>query len=622
MTDRVGQQLGNYRLVRLLGQGGFAEVYLGEHIYLKAYAAIKVLQARFADSEIQQFLTEAQTLVRLRHPHIVKVLEFGMEGNTPYLIMDYAPNGSLRQRHPRGIPLPPNTIVPYVKQAASALHYAHEQKLVHCDIKPENMLLGHRNEILLSDFGLAVIVQSSYYQTLEMMGTVYYMAPELVQGKPRAASDQYSLAVVVYEWLCGSLPFQGTFEEVIGQHAFVPPPLLHEKVLDILPAVEEVVLIALAKDPGQRFKSVQAFANALEQASQLSQPSPVSPTSINPPPINVQLPTGILSSPPRPQQPAAPVPPSQQTSLMYQTIPEPPSSPPLPPPQSALHPVITPPISQPRRRSPAVLTALLGIAALLILGGGGLTYYFTIFQSNQLHAQATATAQAQLQRTAQVNAASTASAHTTATAHVAATATAINLTPEELYASVTSRTPVFEDPLTGSNDTNWNTYTARDGSGCGFTAGALHVTALRPDDFSVCLAPKSNYSDFAFQVQLTLLKGDANNVAGFVFRSDSFGANGYYFLLTPTGIYILDTSSGKTLGGGTSSAIQVGLNQANVFTVIARGSSIYLYANGHYLTMANDNTYHTGAIGLIAFTFTTAHLPTEAAFQNARVWML
>jgi serine/threonine protein kinase len=257
VTDRLGQQLGNYRLVRLLGQGGFAEVYLGEHIYLKAYAAIKVLQARFADSEIQQFLTEAQTLVRLRHPHIVKVLEFGMEGNTPYLIMDYAPNGSLRQRHPRGVPLPSNTIVPYVKQVASALHYAHDQKLVHCDIKPENMLLGHRNEILLSDFGLAVIVQSSYYQTLEMMGTVYYMAPELVQGKPRAASDQYSLAVVVYEWLCGSLPFQGTFEEVIGQHAFVPPPPLHEKVLDILPAVEEVVLIALAKDPGQRFKSVQ-----------------------------------------------------------------------------------------------------------------------------------------------------------------------------------------------------------------------------------------------------------------------------------------------------------------------------------------------------------------------------
>ena len=120
MTDRggrEGQQLGNYRLMSPLGQGGFAEVYLGEHIYLKTHAAIKVLQAQLASNEMQQFLLEAQTLVRLKHPHIVKVLEFGLANNIPFLVMDYAPNGTLRQRHPKGIPLSLDIVVSYVNSS-------------------------------------------------------------------------------------------------------------------------------------------------------------------------------------------------------------------------------------------------------------------------------------------------------------------------------------------------------------------------------------------------------------------------------------------------------------------------------------------------------------------------
>src|SRR5437667_7291673 len=102
MANRVGQQLGNYRLVRLLGRGGFAEVYLGEHIYLKNYAALKVLLTSLQDKDEEQFLSEAQTLARLAHPHIVRVLDYAVEHGTPVLVMDYAPRGTLRQRHPRG----------------------------------------------------------------------------------------------------------------------------------------------------------------------------------------------------------------------------------------------------------------------------------------------------------------------------------------------------------------------------------------------------------------------------------------------------------------------------------------------------------------------------------------
>src|SRR5438067_13048182 len=142
MTDRTGQQLGNYRLLRLLGHGGFVTVYLGEHIHLNTLAAIKVLDTRLSSDGIDQFREEARTIARLEHPNIVRVLDFGVEETTPFLVMGYAPNGTLRQRHPKGLPLPLPTIVSYVKQIADALQYAHELKLVHRDVKPENMLLG------------------------------------------------------------------------------------------------------------------------------------------------------------------------------------------------------------------------------------------------------------------------------------------------------------------------------------------------------------------------------------------------------------------------------------------------------------------------------------------------
>jgi serine/threonine protein kinase len=167
MADRVGQQLGNYRLSRLLGKGGFAEVYRGEHIYLKTPAAIKVLQTKVANEEdLQAFLKEAQTIAQLVHPHIVRVLDFGVDGETPFLVMDYAPGGTLRKRHPKGTILPLTTIITYVKQVADALQYAHDQHMIHRDIKPENMLLGQRDEVLLSDFGIAVVTQSSLYWLL------------------------------------------------------------------------------------------------------------------------------------------------------------------------------------------------------------------------------------------------------------------------------------------------------------------------------------------------------------------------------------------------------------------------------------------------------------------------
>src|SRR5437588_6111318 len=260
MADRVGQQLGNYRMVRLLGQGGFAEVYLGEHVSLGTPAAIKVLHTLIASDNTEHFRREARTIARLVHPHIVRVLDYGIEGMTPFLVEDYAPNGSLRTQHARGVPLPLPTVVEYVSQIADALQYAHEQKVIHRDVKPENMLLGRRNEVLLSDFGIALVAQSSHYNSTrsiqDLAGTIAYMAPEQIQSQAVPASDQYSLGIVTYEWLSGARPFHGSFAEIAVKHTMVTPPSLREKVPELPVAIEEVILKALAKDPKQRFPTV------------------------------------------------------------------------------------------------------------------------------------------------------------------------------------------------------------------------------------------------------------------------------------------------------------------------------------------------------------------------------
>jgi eukaryotic-like serine/threonine-protein kinase len=269
MTDRIGQQLGNYQLIRLLGEGGFAEVYLGEHIHLGTQATIKLLHTQLISDDVDKFRTEARTIARLLHPNIVRVLEFGIEGKTPFLVMDYAPKGTLRQLHPKGQILPLPTVISYVKQIAEALQCAHDEKLVHRDVKPENMLVGRRGEILLSDFGIALVAQSSRYQsTQDMTGTIAYMAPEQIQGKPRPASDQYSLGITVYEWLTGDRPFHGGFIEIVAQHITAPVPSMCDRVSTLPHDVEHVIMTALEKDHTKRFGNVSAFAKALEHAAQ------------------------------------------------------------------------------------------------------------------------------------------------------------------------------------------------------------------------------------------------------------------------------------------------------------------------------------------------------------------
>lgn len=261
------EYLGKYRLVRLLAEGGFASVYLGEHLHLKTLAAIKVLRTQVEHADWEQFRAEARLVAHLRHAHIIRVHDFDLEEQVPYLVMDYAPSGNLRQRHPRGTRLSPETVLHYLKPLASALHYAHQQRLIHRDIKPENMLIGENDTLLLSDFGIAVALSTQTQAHGEVIGTLAYMAPEQWQGQPVQASDQYALAVVAYEWLAGHPPFQGGPAELAAQHVHHLPPSLHALV-GLAPTLETVLLRALAKTPEERFADIQAFVLAFEAALQ------------------------------------------------------------------------------------------------------------------------------------------------------------------------------------------------------------------------------------------------------------------------------------------------------------------------------------------------------------------
>src|SRR5216684_3038671 len=269
-------RIGKYQLLELLGVGRYTDVWLAERIDLKKKVAIKILfpqEIRAGNARLRAkklFFNEAQTLAQLAHPHIVQAFDYEEEEEHgwSYFVMEYAPYGSLADRHGPGELLPLSTVKDYTSQMGRAIHYIHSQGLIHRDIKPQNMFLKTRGLVLLGDFGLVMRNHGRFYPWMKMEfgGTRVYMAPEQEGGEPCPASDQYAYATIVFEWLTGCSPFYGTAEQIAWQRKNLSPPSARAMVPEVPAAVDRVVLTALQKTPGRRFKTMLDFTRAFEEA--------------------------------------------------------------------------------------------------------------------------------------------------------------------------------------------------------------------------------------------------------------------------------------------------------------------------------------------------------------------
>ena len=288
----IGRQVANYRIERLIGRGGMASVYYATDIRLNRPAAVKVIDAHFREKEAYaaRFVQEARTVAAWRHEHIVQIYYAGDEDGLYYFAMEYIDGKTLAQvlsdQASQGGFLPVAEVLRYGRAIASALDYAHGKGVIHRDVKPLNVLVASDGRVVLTDFGLAL--DTSQGSLGEVFGTAHYTAPEQARRSNAAVtqSDLYSLGVILYEMLTGVVPFDDPSPTSVAlQHITLPPPSPCQVNPRLNPAVEPVLLKALAKDPVERFPSGEALMDALGTAFQAS-PQPMSslPLALEPSP--------------------------------------------------------------------------------------------------------------------------------------------------------------------------------------------------------------------------------------------------------------------------------------------------------------------------------------------------
>jgi Tol biopolymer transport system component/tRNA A-37 threonylcarbamoyl transferase component Bud32 len=309
-ANLIGTNLGPYRIVEQIGQGGMATVYKAYEPALDRYVAIKVLPQYFVhDPDFSaRFDREAKAVARLNHPNVLPIYSFGQEGGLSYIAMRYVGEGTLKDR--LGQPLDLEAALGILRQIGQALDYAHRQGIIHRDVKPSNVLIaeghtqapGGENWALLADFGLARMVESSSQLTKSGVGvgTPAYMSPEQGQGiRVDARSDLYSLGVVLYEMLTGRVPYEAeTPMAVVLKHITAPLPMPRSLNPAFPEAAERVILKAMAKNPGDRFQTaqemVEALARALEETTMLGWPPEEEPEAEPIPPAETATPAEAL----------------------------------------------------------------------------------------------------------------------------------------------------------------------------------------------------------------------------------------------------------------------------------------------------------------------------------------
>jgi predicted Ser/Thr protein kinase len=260
---------GRYELIELIGKGGMSSVWRAHDRLLDRTVAIKVLHEQFAsdDEYVERFRREARSVAQLSHPNIVTVIDRGEDESRQFIVFEFVEGENLKQLIRRTGPLPVRDAILMALQMARALSFAHGRGLVHRDVKPQNVLLNDDGQAKMTDFGIARSVDvQGVTITGTVLGTSEYISPEQARGEQvNAQSDVYSLGVVLYELLTGSVPFQGeSFVTIALKHVHEPPPNLLERRPDAPPRVAMAVERAMAKSPADRFQSMSELCNELE----------------------------------------------------------------------------------------------------------------------------------------------------------------------------------------------------------------------------------------------------------------------------------------------------------------------------------------------------------------------
>ena len=352
----IFQRIGDYEILGILGTGGMGKVFKVRNLLTERIEAMKILLPDLAGQKelANRFLREIKLLAGLSHPNIASLRTALTVGNQLVMIMELVDGVTLAARLEQG-PLPPPDAVNYIDQVLAALSYAHGEHIIHRDIKPTNMMLTHEGVVKLMDFGIARSAEErSLTMTGTTLGSLYYMSPEQIRGEGvDARSDLYSVGVSLYELVTGRRPFQASANyAVMAAHLQEAPPPPAELQPGLPVALNEVILMALAKDPGRRFQSAESFRNALKSISE----SPTSPTR------------EVVSGAPSSTGPVGATAVFQGSAAGAAGPPVQPGASPLPSSSAAAEPASVPTTQRPYRGLYMTLGALVVIAVLVAAG--------------------------------------------------------------------------------------------------------------------------------------------------------------------------------------------------------------------------------------------------------------